>query len=49
MQNIAKLKIILFDFDDTLCIHTDHTSGGDEEYNAKMVVGGYVSLEKLSG
>ena len=39
MQNIAKLKIILFDFDDTLCIHTDHTSGGDDEYNAKMVVG----------
>lgn len=39
MQNIAKLKIILFDFDDTLCIHTDHTSGGDEEYNTKMVVG----------
>lgn len=39
MLNIAKLKIILFDFDDTLCIHTDHKSGGDEEYNAKMVVG----------
>lgn len=49
MQNIAKLKIILFDFDDTLCIHTDHTSGGDDEYNAKNGSRGYVSLEKLSG
>lgn len=38
MQNIAKLKIILFDFDNTLCIHTDHTSG-NEEYDSKMVVG----------
>lgn len=37
MLDIGKLKIVLFDFDDTLCIHSDHKSGGDDIYNTKIV------------
>lgn len=39
MINFDKVKLVLFDFDDTLCIHRDHGSGGDREYNRAMILG----------
>lgn len=39
MINFDKVKLILLDFDDTLCIHRDHRSGDDREYNKAMVLG----------
>ena len=42
MVNLDKVKLVLWDFDDTLCIHTDHTSAKDEfdtEYNVKVLRG----------
>lgn len=39
MINFDKVKLVLFDFDDTLCIHRDHGSGGDREYDRAMILG----------
>lgn len=33
MIDLQNVKMILFDFDDTLCIHRDHSSGEDEDYD----------------
>lgn len=42
MLNLKKVKMILWDFDDTLCFHSDHSSPADEydtEYNVKVING----------
>lgn len=42
MLDIKKIKIILWDFDDTLCFHSDHSSPLDEfdtEYNVGVLLG----------
>lgn len=42
MIDVKKIKIILWDFDDTLCFHSDHTSALDEfdtEYNVGALLG----------
>ena len=42
MLDIKKIKIIMWDFDDTLCFHSDHTSPLDEfdtEYNVGVLLG----------
>ena len=42
MIDVKKIKIILWDFDDTLCFHSDHTSALDEfdtEYNVGVLLG----------
>lgn len=37
MIDLDKVKIVLFDFDDTLCIHSDHVKRDGAEYNRAMV------------
>ena len=40
MLNLKKVKMILWDFDDTLCFHSDHSSPTDTydtEYNVKVL------------
>lgn len=42
MLDIKKIKIIMWDFDDTLCFHSDHTSPLDEfdtKYNVDVLLG----------
>lgn len=39
MINIDNLKLALFDFDDTLCIHKNHQTGSEEEYFKKILLG----------
>lgn len=42
MLDIKKIKIIMWDFDDTLCFHSDRTSPLDEfdtEYNVNVLLG----------
>lgn len=42
MIDLEKVKMVLWDFDDTLCIHTRHTSAKDEfdtEFNVKVLRG----------
>lgn len=42
MLDIKKIKIIMWDFDDTLCFHSDHTSSLDEfdtKYNVDVLLG----------
>ena len=41
MLDLQKIKLILWDFDDTLCFHSDHRSPKDEfdtEYNVKVLL-----------
>lgn len=41
MIKLNKIKLILWDFDDTLCFHSDHRSPKDEfdtEYNVKVLL-----------
>ena len=41
-MNLEKIKMILWDFDDTLCFHSDHSSPADKfdtEYNVKVLKG----------
>lgn len=37
MINLDEAKIVLFDFDDTLCIHSQHKKGSDTEYRKAMI------------
>lgn len=37
MINLEKAKIVLYDFDDTLCIHKKHGLHNDTDYAAAMV------------
>lgn len=37
MIDLGKVKVVLFDFDDTLCIHSDHVKKSDTEYGKAMV------------
>lgn len=37
MINLEKAKIVLYDFDDTLCIHEKHGLRNDTDYAAAMV------------
>lgn len=41
MINIDKLKLILWDFDDTLCIHTDHGGSTEDDilYHVEILSG----------
>lgn len=46
MIKLNKIKLILWDFDDTLCFHSDHRSPKDEfdtEYNVKVLDNGFQS------
>lgn len=36
MFDFSKIKFVVFDFDDTLCIHSDHSSGSDRAYNKSV-------------
>lgn len=38
MINFAKAQFVLFDFDDTLCIHKYHETGDFREYTQNMIL-----------
>lgn len=38
MINLFEIKFVVFDFDDTLCIHTGHGSGSERAYNKSMLI-----------
>ena len=42
MINLDKLKIVLYDYDHTLCIHTYHNASDDttHEYNINVILNG---------
>ena len=37
MLNIDNVKLVLFDFDDTLCIHQKTNNYGKKTYNVEMI------------
>lgn len=41
MINLEKVKLVLFDFDDTLCIHSKHKIDDWDEYDSGIVTGDY--------
>lgn len=41
MIQLEKTKMVLFDFDDTLCIHSDHRVPDDLDYSARVLKGEY--------
>ena len=43
MIDLEKVKMVLYDFDDTLCIHEDHSSSkdSDAEYDVRVLKDGY--------
>ncbi len=39
MINLSRAKLVLFDFDDTLCIHSNHYNFNADSYNKAMLTG----------
>lgn len=39
MINLSRAKLVLFDFDDTLCIHSNHYNFNADSYNKAMFTG----------
>lgn len=39
MLNLENLKLVIYDFDETLCIHTNRKSGLDIDYDSQVVAG----------
>lgn len=40
MIKLDQLKCVLYDFDDTLCIHKDHREGSDAAYDRDVLING---------
>lgn len=43
MINLEQVKIVFFDFDDTLCIHTEHSSLNEEIYDIQVATKGILT------
>lgn len=39
MINLNNIDMVLFDFDNTLCIHKSHNTAPDREYNKNIILG----------